>query len=830
MKFIILASVAAALIGTCQAAVMGIDFGTEWIKVGLVKPGIPMDLVLTKDSKRKADAVVTIRDGIRYFGSEGVSQGVKRPKEAYGKLKNLVGRLYNDSLVQQFREGCDNELVEDSLRHTCAFKHKSGASDGQSEQEFSVEELIAMQLAYTRDQVEQFAEEIVRDAVLTVPPFWTQHERQALIDAAELAGIRVLSLMNDETAVALNYASTRQFDDKPQYHIFYDFGAGSTVASLIEFRSIQEKILPKSRMTKNVTSIQVLAMGYDRTLGGHEFDARLQQLLVRKFKEGVGAKLKDDITKDHRAMSKLLREANRVKHILSANTDAQASVEGVFHDIDFKTTVRRAEFENSCQDLLKRIGNPIDQVIQSSNLTLKDIQSFVLVGGGQRVPAVQQGLQRLVGADKIAKHVNADEAAVLGATLRAAQISPQFKVREFSIKDIAAHTIKISYQQQQQSVSTDFSFAEQGKIVQQKLYKAGSLLDSRKRMVFKRDSDFELLLQYDADEEKDQQFGCKEIASIHISGISEALTKYKDEIAEDGDTKSKVVIYLNANDMVSVEDAYLELQLSSSDDAKKQQKGVGDTIRDTVMSLFGGKSDSDGGDDQQDGTSDKIDEQSSDAVKDSEGPMKNADTGKNDTLNGNSTLDNSNKSKLTNSSSSSINSTVKDNAGPKVKIVKLNVTTKALGYIPLDDQQKKKIIDSLAQYKKLETLRVEREDARNKLESFVYSFMDYLDVEHVLQITLDHERDQIRQTLSEVSDWLYDEGDLITTKTNEYADRFNKLMSIKSPIMKKIADIFRQQQARERRQNQPTLTDACQAMEVNVRALDLKCFENEAGS
>lgn len=88
-------------------------------------------------------------------------------------------------------------------------------------------------------------------------------------------------------------------------------------------------------------------------------------------------------------------------------------------------------------------------------------------------------------------------------------------------------------------------------------------------MVFKRDSDFELLLQYDADQEKDQQFGCKDIASIQISGISEALTKYKDQIAEDGDTKSKVVIYLNANDMVSVEDAYLELQLSSSDDAKK---------------------------------------------------------------------------------------------------------------------------------------------------------------------------------------------------------------------------------------------------------------------
>ncbi|KAI3633408.1 hypothetical protein MIR68_008355 [Amoeboaphelidium protococcarum] len=829
MKFIIIASITAALIGTCQAAVMGIDFGTEWIKVGLVKPGIPMDLVLTKDSKRKADAVVTIRDGIRYFGSEGVSQGVKRPKEAYGKLKNLVGRLYNDSLVQQFQEGCDNELVEDSLRHTCAFKHKGGAADGQSDTEFTVEELIAMQLAYTRDQVEQFAEEVVRDAVLTVPPFWTQHERQALIDAAELAGIRVLSLMNDETAVALNYASTRQFDDKPQYHIFYDFGAGSTVASLIEFRTIQEKISPKSRMTKNVTSIQVLAMGYDRTLGGHEFDTRLQQLLVRKFKEGVGAKLKDDITKDHRAMSKLLREANRVKHILSANTDAQASVEGVFHDIDFKTTVRRAEFENSCQDLLKRIGNPIDQVIQSSNLTLKDIQSFVLVGGGQRVPAVQQGLQRLVGADKIAKHVNADEAAVLGATLRAAQISPQFKVREFSIKDIAAHTIKISYQQQQQqqSVSTDSSVAEQGKIVQQKLFKAGSLLDSRKRMVFKRDSDFELLLQYDTDSEKDQQLGCKDIASIQISGISEALTKYKDQIAEDGDTKSKVVIYLNANDMVSVEDAYLELQLSSSDDAKKQQKGVGDAIRDTVMSLFGGKSDSDGDGVPQDGTSDNLDEQSSDAAKDSEVPVKNTNAGKNDTLKGNSTLDNS--SKLTNSSSS-LNSTAQDISGPKVKIVKLNVTTKALGYIPLDDQQKKNIIDSLAQYKRLETLRVEREDARNKLESFVYSFMDYLDVEHVQQITLDHEREQIRQTLSEVSEWLYDEGDLITTKTKEYAERFNKLMSIKSPIMKKIADIFRQQEARERRLNQPILTDACPAMEVYVRALDLKCFENETAS
>lgn len=162
-----LLSILLALTGFANAAIMGIDFGTDWLKVALVKPGVPMDLVLTKDSQRKSAAAVTIRDGVRYYGSDAVSQGLRLPQNHFGKLKNLVGRKFSDALAQEYRDGNSNEMVA-SARGLCAFKNSQNAS-----QVYTVEELIAMQFANARKNVEQFAEEVVKDVVFTVPPFWT---------------------------------------------------------------------------------------------------------------------------------------------------------------------------------------------------------------------------------------------------------------------------------------------------------------------------------------------------------------------------------------------------------------------------------------------------------------------------------------------------------------------------------------------------------------------------------------------------------------------------------------------------------------------------------
>lgn len=307
----------------------------------------------------------------------------------YGKLKDLLGRSFDDPIAVDYRQQHDNDMVAEIKRGSCAFTSQGSATV------YTVEELVANILAHAKQQCEAFVGEPVRDTVITVPPFWTHRERQSLLDAAELAGLRVLSLINDETAgkcgdtivciiyllkpnqVALNYAMTRQFDSKAQYHMFYDMGAGSTVAALVSFRSQPEKPGAKvSRFTKNTTVIQVHSIGYDAKLGGYEIDVRLQQYLAAQFQRTIGDKRKIDIYKSRRAMARLLREANRIKYILSANTETTASVEGLIDELDFRCPVSRAKLEELSQDLFDRVAGPITSALTKSGIKMVCLFSY----------------------------------------------------------------------------------------------------------------------------------------------------------------------------------------------------------------------------------------------------------------------------------------------------------------------------------------------------------------------------------------------------------------------------------------------------------------------
>ncbi|RUO95484.1 heat shock protein 70 family, partial [Jimgerdemannia flammicorona] len=344
---------------TASAAVMSIDYGTEWFKVGLIKPGVPLDVALNRDSKRKTQSVITIRGEERFYGSDAVNlvSGTRYPQNTYYNLKNLLGRLYDDKHCQEYRHRFVNNMIKDSVRGTAVFQHNETAF-------FTVEELIGFQFAHAKEQAEATAQELVKDVVITIPPYFNQFERQAVLDAAELAGLKVLSLMHDETAVALNYAMNRKFTTEPLNHIFFDMGAGSTVASLVSFSNV---VVKEGKRNKTVPQIEVLAVGYDRTLGGYEFDLRLQNYLGKAFEAQKKGQLKQSVFESDKAMAKLLKEASRVKQILSANQDTTSSIEGLHEELDFKTKVTRAELENLSQDLLDRIRGPIDTVLSTAN-------------------------------------------------------------------------------------------------------------------------------------------------------------------------------------------------------------------------------------------------------------------------------------------------------------------------------------------------------------------------------------------------------------------------------------------------------------------------------
>ena len=182
-----------------------------------------------------------------------------------------------------------------------------------------------MQFSYVKELAESVAGEKVTDVIVTVPPFYTQAERDAVVDAIEIAGLRTLALINDGTAVAINYAMTRTFPE-PEIHIIYDAGASAIRTTLVEFSTVESTGKGKPKI---YTQVNVLSSGFDRRSGGTELDRRLVKVLVEDFMN----KNHIDITKDKRAMSKFRKEANRLKAILSANNEAVSIVRGTFHHI-----------------------------------------------------------------------------------------------------------------------------------------------------------------------------------------------------------------------------------------------------------------------------------------------------------------------------------------------------------------------------------------------------------------------------------------------------------------------------------------------------------------
>lgn len=388
-------------------------------------------------------------------------------------VKTLQAVPFNSDAVSFYKNISTTDISE-TARQTVALKQGDG-------KEWSVEELIAMQFSYVKSLAESFAQENVRDVVVTVPPFYSQFERDAIVDAVEVSGLKTLALVNDGTAVAINYAMTRNFHNVPEYHIIYDAGASSIRATVVEFSSVEDK------KEGTGTQISVMGVGWVRDVGGLELDRRLREILVETF-EGEHKK---DIRKDKKGMARLWKEANRIKAILSANQEATSNVESLAWGIDFKTKVARATFEQVCADLQPEFVQPIDDALQAAGIDLNSVASLIFTGGSSRSPMIQAAVRNFVGEDKLAYNVNADEAAVLGAALYGASLSRQFKTKNIKVQDIGVYDVQASY-------AAATSSNARPRSITTLIFPTGSKLGTKKTLTFKRKEDFTINLDYRA--------------------------------------------------------------------------------------------------------------------------------------------------------------------------------------------------------------------------------------------------------------------------------------------------------------------------------------------
>lgn len=293
--------------------------------------------------------------------------------------------------------------------------------------------LQASLLEYAKGLTQVAAEgAAVTDCVLVVPAFFGPAQRQAMLDAARLAGLNPMGLINTHAAAALQYGIERDFTNRTEDVIFYDLGSSSVQVALVTFSAYDTP-------TGSVSQFEVKDVAWAERTGG----ADLEAALVTHFAGEYASKNSEagDPLGSPRAVAKLRRQCKRTKEVLSANSEAQISVEDLMPGSDFRSSISRDTFEGLVDDVWARALAPVEELLKRNNLTVNDVAAFELLGGSSRVPKVKTALSEALGGRTLDMHLDADEAVVLGAGLFAANLSTTFRLRKFGMTDRVPYSV-----------------------------------------------------------------------------------------------------------------------------------------------------------------------------------------------------------------------------------------------------------------------------------------------------------------------------------------------------------------------------------------------------
>jgi heat shock 70kDa protein 4 len=401
----------------------------------------------------------------RYLGEAAKTQEISNLKNTVGSLKRLAGRTLHDPDTEIEQQYLSAKLVDVNGQVGAEVSYL-----GQKDK-FSATQLIAMFLSKIKQTTASEIKLPVSDLVMSVPAWFTDIQRRSLIDAAEIAGLKLLRLMNDTTAAALGYGITKldlpSAEEKPRRVVFVDVGHSNYTCSVVEFKKGE---------------LAVKATAFDRHFGGRNFDKALVDHLAKEFQ----GKFKIDIYSNPRALSRTLAAAEKLKKILSANQSAPLNIESLMNDVDVRATVTRQEFEAMVAPLLERVVTPLEQALADAKLTKQDIDVIEVVGGGSRVPAVKERIAAFFGRT-LSFTMNQDEAVARGCAFSCAILSPIFKVRDFSVQDIVSYPVEFAWEKEADIPDEETSLT---------VFNRGNILPSTKILTFYRKQPFGLEARY----------------------------------------------------------------------------------------------------------------------------------------------------------------------------------------------------------------------------------------------------------------------------------------------------------------------------------------------
>eukprot|EP00355_Strombidium_rassoulzadegani_P002669 CAMPEP_0168612366 /NCGR_PEP_ID=MMETSP0449_2-20121227/2879_1 /TAXON_ID=1082188 /ORGANISM="Strombidium rassoulzadegani, Strain ras09" /LENGTH=644 /DNA_ID=CAMNT_0008652927 /DNA_START=56 /DNA_END=1990 /DNA_ORIENTATION=+ len=373
-----------------EGPVIGIDLGTTYSCVGIFKNG-RVEIIPNELGNRITPSYVAFTDEEKLVGEAAKNQGSLNPTNTVYVVKRLIGRNFDDKEVQRDLKFLPYKIVSKSGKPYVQVDTKDGKKT------LSPEEISAMILIKMKEVAEAYLGREVKYAVVTVPAYFNDAQRQATKDAGLIAGLDVLRIINEPTAAAIAYGMDKKSGEKNI--IVFDLGGGTFDVSLL---TIDNGIF------------EVVATSGDTHLGGEDFDQRLTDHFVKLFKK----KNNVDIKSDKRAFQKLRQEVEKAKRDLSSVHQVKVTIEGIIDGIDFSETITRARFEELCADLFKKTLQPVQQVLEDSGLKKSEIDEVVLVGGSTRIPKVQQLIKDFFNGKEPNRGINPDEAVAYGAAVQ----------------------------------------------------------------------------------------------------------------------------------------------------------------------------------------------------------------------------------------------------------------------------------------------------------------------------------------------------------------------------------------------------------------------------